>query len=91
MHSWSTVRSGFLIAGTKINVTETARRVVDLAIRVSGGSSYFRGSMLERVYREVLAGLFHPSDDASAHNTVANAWLGSLEALTVRWPRPPGR
>ncbi|TLM86448.1 acyl-CoA dehydrogenase [Pseudarthrobacter sp. NamE2] len=65
--------------GLKVNATETARRVVDLAIRVSGGSSYFRGSELERLYRDVLAGMFHPSDDESAHNTVANAWLGPLE------------
>ncbi|MEJ1180821.1 MULTISPECIES: acyl-CoA dehydrogenase family protein [unclassified Pseudarthrobacter] len=68
------------LVGLKVNATETARRVVDLAIRVSGGSSYFRGSELERLYRDVLAGIFHPSDDESAHNTVANAWLGPLEA-----------
>ncbi|MDQ0732176.1 acyl-CoA dehydrogenase family protein [Arthrobacter sp. B1I2] len=67
------------LVGLKMNATETARRVVDLAIRVSGGSSYFRGSELERLYRDVLAGMFHPSDDESAHNTVANAWLGPLE------------
>lgn len=67
------------LVGLKVNATETARRVVDLAIRVSGGSSYFNGSELERLYRDVLAGLFHPSDDESAHNTVANAWLGPLE------------
>ncbi|MBT2531306.1 acyl-CoA/acyl-ACP dehydrogenase [Arthrobacter sp. ISL-48] len=67
------------LVGLKINATETARRVVDLAIRVSGGSSYFQGSELERLYRDVLAGMFHPSDDESAHNTVANAWLGPLE------------
>jgi alkylation response protein AidB-like acyl-CoA dehydrogenase len=67
------------LVGVKIRATETARTVVDLAIRVSGGSSYFRGSELERLYRDVLAGMFHPSDDESAHNTVANAWLGPLE------------
>jgi alkylation response protein AidB-like acyl-CoA dehydrogenase len=67
------------LVGLKINATETARRVVDLALRVSGGSSYFQGSELERLYRDVLAGMFHPSDDESAHNTVANAWLGPLE------------
>lgn len=67
------------LVGLKVNATETARRVVDLAIRVSGGSSYFRGSELERLYRDVLAGMFHPSDDESAHTTVANAWLGPLE------------
>jgi alkylation response protein AidB-like acyl-CoA dehydrogenase len=68
------------LVGVKVSATETARTVVDLAIRVSGGSSYFRGSELERLYRDVLAGMFHPSDDESAHNTVANAWLGPLEA-----------
>lgn len=67
------------LVGLKVNATETARRVVDLAIRVSGGSSYSRGSELERLYRDVLAGMFHPSDDESAHNTVATAWLGPLE------------
>jgi len=67
------------LVGLKVNATETARRVVDLAIRVSGGSSYFRGSELERLYRDMLARMFHPSDDESAHNTVANAWLGPLD------------
>ena len=67
------------LVGLKVRATETARTVVDLAIRVSGGSSYFRGTELERLYRDVLAGMFHPSDDESAHNTVANAWLGPLE------------
>jgi alkylation response protein AidB-like acyl-CoA dehydrogenase len=68
------------LVGVKVRATETARTVVDLAIRVSGGSSYFRGSELERLYRDVLAGMFHPSDDESAHGTVANAWLGPIEA-----------
>ncbi|MBT2514765.1 acyl-CoA dehydrogenase family protein [Arthrobacter sp. ISL-30] len=67
------------LVALKVHATETARTVVDLAIRVAGGSSYFRGSELERLYRDVLAGMFHPSDDESAHNTVANAWLGPLE------------
>lgn len=67
------------LVGLKVNATETARRVVDLAIRVSGGSSYFSGSELERLYRDVLAGIFLPSDDESAHNTVATAWLGPLD------------
>ncbi|MCA4131478.1 acyl-CoA dehydrogenase family protein [Arthrobacter sp. M4] len=68
------------LVGLKVRATETARTAVDLAIRISGGSSYFRGSELERLYRDVLAGIFHPSDDESAHNTVATAWLGPLES-----------
>ncbi|MEZ2391587.1 acyl-CoA dehydrogenase family protein [bacterium RCC_150] len=65
--------------GLKVRATENARTIVDVAIRVSGGSSYFRGSELERLYRDVLAGVFHPSNDESAHATVASAWLGPLE------------
>ena len=65
--------------GVKVRSTETAKRVVDQAVRVSGGSTYFAGSELGRLYRDVLAGIFHPSDDESAHSTVANAWLGPLD------------
>lgn len=67
------------LVGMKIRATETARRVVDQAIRVSGGSTYFSGSELGRLYRDVLAGIFHPSDAESAHSTVANALLGPIE------------
>ncbi len=66
-------------AGLKVRATETARYVVDEAIRCSGGSTYFSGSELGRLYRDVLAGIFHPSDDESAHATVAQALLGPLE------------
>ncbi len=67
------------LVGLKVRATETARTVVDAALRVSGGGSYFAGNELGRLYRDVLAGIFHPSDDESAHGTVANAWLGPIE------------
>ena len=67
------------LVGLKVRATETARQVVDQAIRVSGGSTYFAGNELGRLYRDVLAGIFHPSDAESAHSTVANAWLGKPE------------
>lgn len=67
------------MVGLKVRATETARTVVDLIIRVSGGGSYFAGNELGRLYRDVLAGMFHPSDDESAHATIANAWLGPIE------------
>jgi alkylation response protein AidB-like acyl-CoA dehydrogenase len=65
------------LVGLKTRATETARTVVDQAIRVSGGSSYFAGNELGRLYRDVLAGIFHPSDPESAHATVATALLGA--------------
>ncbi|WP_423716395.1 acyl-CoA dehydrogenase family protein [Arthrobacter glacialis] len=67
------------LVGLKVRATETARTVVDLIIRVSGGGSYFAGNELGRLYRDVLAGMFQPSDDESAHSTIANAWLGPIE------------
>ncbi|BDZ46592.1 acyl-CoA dehydrogenase family protein [Naasia aerilata] len=66
------------LVGVKIRATETARDVVDKAIRVSGGSSYSNSAELSRLYRDVLAGMFHPSDDESAHGTVATALLGPI-------------
>ncbi|WP_420114436.1 acyl-CoA dehydrogenase family protein [Pseudactinotalea sp.] len=66
------------LSATKVLATETAKDVVEAAIRVSGGGSYFARNELSRLYRDVLAGLFHPSDDESAHSTVASALLGPL-------------
>lgn len=66
------------LVGVKIRTTEAALRIVESAVRVAGGSAYSRSSELSRLYRDVLAGLFHPSDDESAHSTFANAWLGPL-------------
>jgi alkylation response protein AidB-like acyl-CoA dehydrogenase len=67
------------LVGLKVRATETARVVVDQALRVSGGSSMSNASELGRLYRDVLAGIFHPSDGESAHGTVANALLGPAQ------------
>ena len=67
------------LAGLKHRSVESAKEVVDLMLRVNGGASYFSGDELGRLYRDVLAGLFHPSNADSAHATVATAWLGPLD------------
>ncbi|TFC87668.1 acyl-CoA dehydrogenase family protein [Cryobacterium sp. TMT4-31] len=67
------------LAGLKHRSVESAKEVVDLMLRVNGGASYFTGDELGRLYRDVLAGLFHPSTADSAHATVATAWLGPLD------------
>ncbi len=66
------------MSGVKHRAVTMAKQVVDDAVLVAGGSSYFSRSELSRLYRDVLAGLFHPSDPESAHSTVAAAWLGPL-------------
>ena len=68
-----------LLAGLKHRAVVSAKAIVDQAMLVAGGSGYFSGSELQRLYRDVLAGLYHPSDPESAHSTVATAWLGPLE------------
>ena len=68
-----------LLSGLKYRSTETARSVVETAMRVAGGRAYSRGNELERLYRDVLAGMFHPSSEDSVHASVANALLGPVE------------
>ena len=66
------------LSGLKHRAVVAAKQVVDEAMLVAGGSSYFTRSELSRLYRDVLAGMFHPSDPESAHSTVAAAWLGPV-------------
>ncbi|WP_344121740.1 acyl-CoA dehydrogenase family protein [Kocuria aegyptia] len=67
-----------LFSGVKHRATEAAREVVDLALRTAGGAQYSRGRELERLYRDVLAGIYHPSDSESVHAAVAKALLGPI-------------
>ena len=59
---------------------DAARAVVDLALRASGGAQYRRGSELERLYRDVLAGMYHPSDEESVHAATAKSLLGPVSS-----------
>jgi alkylation response protein AidB-like acyl-CoA dehydrogenase len=63
----------------KHRATETARYVVDQSARVAGGGGYRSTSELARLQRDVLAGIYHPSDTESVHNTVATNLLGPLD------------
>ena len=66
------------LTGAKHRATETARHVVDQAMRVAGGGGYSSSSELARLQRDVLAGIYHPSDTESVHATVATNLLGPL-------------
>lgn len=68
-----------LLSGLKHRAITTAKQVVDEAMLVAGGGSYFSSNELSRLYRDVLAGAFHPSDPESAHATAASAWLDPRE------------
>jgi alkylation response protein AidB-like acyl-CoA dehydrogenase len=68
----------------KWRAVEAAKRVVDVALDVSGGGGMFRGNELERLYRDVRCGGFHPGNDAITHEMVGKAVLGII-AEQPRW------
>lgn len=56
-----------------------ARENISVAGQLLGGAGYFRGSEFERLYRDVQASWYHPSNAASAANTVASWLVGPLQ------------
>ena len=56
-HTW--VRKS---VAARMVAIENAVRVVNLAMRAVGGIAYFKRLPLERYFRDVQAGLFHPLD-----------------------------
>ena len=62
----------------KWRAVEAAKRVVDIALDVSGGGGMFKGNELERLYRDARCGGFHPGNDALTHELVGKAVLGIL-------------
>jgi alkylation response protein AidB-like acyl-CoA dehydrogenase len=80
---WSTgVNHGGLwpskLVSTKYHCVEGAKRIVDLAMEVSGGSGMFKSNELERLYRDVRCGGFHPANSALVHEIVGKTTLGIL-------------
>jgi alkylation response protein AidB-like acyl-CoA dehydrogenase len=68
----------------KWRAVEAAKRVVDIALDVSGGGEMFRGNELERLYRDVRCGGFHPANDALTHEMVGKITLG-IASEQPRW------
>jgi alkylation response protein AidB-like acyl-CoA dehydrogenase len=72
------------IYATKWLAVEAAKRVVDVALDVVGGGGMFVGNELERLYRDVRCGGFHPANDALTHEMVGKYVLG-IAAEQPRW------
>lgn len=64
---------------------EAAKKVVDISMTVSGGSGMFRSSELERLYRDVRAGGFHPQNTFLVHEMVGKLALGIDPGEQPRW------
>ncbi len=72
------------LVSAKYRAVEGAKRVVDLAMDVSGGTGMFKKNELERLYRDVRCGGFHPANSAIAHEIVGKTALGVL-GEAARW------
>nr|WP_194309164.1 acyl-CoA dehydrogenase family protein [Flaviflexus huanghaiensis] len=66
------------LSAAKNAASEASLHAVEQAIRSTGGSSYSNSNELSRLYRDVLAGLFQPSDQESLHSSWANVVLGPV-------------
>jgi alkylation response protein AidB-like acyl-CoA dehydrogenase len=66
----------------KTFVNETAARIVDRALALSGGAAYLNGHPLARAYRDVRAGGFmHPLGANRAYALLGDVALGRPAVL----------
>jgi alkylation response protein AidB-like acyl-CoA dehydrogenase len=73
------------IVAAKYHCVEGAKRVVDLALTTTGGAGMFRTSELERLYRDVRCGGFHPANTPLTHEIVGKTTLGVGLDEQPRW------
>jgi len=66
------------LVSAKYHAVEAAKRVVDRAYDVIGGSAMFKRNELERLYRDVRAGTIHPANSMLVHEIVGKSALGVL-------------
>lgn len=67
------------LSAIKYRVTETVLEIVTDAMKAAGGGSYFSRNELSRLYRDALAGVFHPTSEDAVHSAWANVLLGPVE------------
>jgi alkylation response protein AidB-like acyl-CoA dehydrogenase len=73
------------IVSAKHHSVEACWKIVDIAMELSGGAGMFRGSELERLFRDARCGRFHPANPALVHEIVAKTALGIDLGEQPRW------
>lgn len=74
-----------LMIAAKYNAVETAWKVADKALELSGGFGMFKKNELERLFRDCRAGRFHPANAALTHELMAKMALGIDLDEQPRW------
>ncbi|MGW0890958.1 acyl-CoA dehydrogenase family protein [Saccharopolyspora sp. NPDC002578] len=70
----------------KYVAVNAADEAVDQCVRMVGGHGIFRKLPLERFYRDVRAGQFHPPNNDVALETIGKSALGIDPLAEPRWP-----
>jgi alkylation response protein AidB-like acyl-CoA dehydrogenase len=73
------------IVSAKYNAVETAWKIADRALEVSGGFGMFKKSEMERLFRDARAGRFHPANASLAHELIGKLTLGINPDDPQRW------
>ena len=73
------------LISAKHNAVEAAKDIVDRAMAISGGTGMFKGNELERLYRDVRCGGFHPANTLLAPEFVGKITLGVDPGEQPRW------
>jgi alkylation response protein AidB-like acyl-CoA dehydrogenase len=73
------------IVSAKYNAVETAWKIADAALEVSGGFGMFKKSEMERLFRDARAGRFHPANSSLAHELIGKLALGLNPDDPQRW------
>ena len=66
------------LLAAKQHAVDGAVRVVDLSLKIAGAGALARHAELERLYRDVRAGAFHPPNADASLEVIGQAWLGVL-------------
>lgn len=74
------------IQALKYSAVNAADAAVDRCVRMVGGHGIFRKLPLERYYRDVRAGQFHPPSNDVAIETIGKTALGIDLGAEPRWP-----
>jgi alkylation response protein AidB-like acyl-CoA dehydrogenase len=73
------------IVSAKYHAVESAYRIADKALDVSGGFGMFKKSEMERLFRDARCGRFHPANSALSHELIGKMTLGINPDEMPRW------
>ena len=85
---WSPLARPGLIDVVKVVTTGNAHFVTNAGMRLVGGSTFRRGHVLERLYRDSRSGLFQPLTTDACYDHLGKFELGLIQMPGAQEPTP---